>query len=193
MDADVIHNYRARLRSLDWATQLLRDLRHSLDGEAVSVAAHWALDAVYDLFEAHRLATNLSRKVTVQDELLQQTSGEKLGGLLFVRGEKTHRAMRIDGPSPFRDLPYDFADLTHWVWTDLTTSAPGLENRAVWYRQYVCDRPLWVPLDEALYWFLTKSPLGTTPRQDTISCTDWVRGVRPVYIADEAEVVVTGE
>ncbi len=111
MNVDLGATYRVRLRSLEWATGLVRELRHSEDSEAVSVAVNWALDAVYDLFELHKLAAGFRGKLPTQDELLTRLDGEKVGGLLFVRGEKTHRAKRVDGPSPFRELPYDFADL----------------------------------------------------------------------------------
>lgn len=110
-----------------------------------------SLDAVYDLFETNRLAAGSHDKLPAQDDLLAQGSGEKVGGLLFIVREKTHRAKRVDDSSPFRGLPYDFADVTHWVWADLTTTAPVFKQRAEWYKGHVCGRPLWVPLDQAWY------------------------------------------
>jgi len=183
MTADLGATYRVRLRSLEWATGLVRELRHSEDSEAVSVAVNWALDAVYDLFEVHKLAAGFRGKLPAQDELLTRQNGEKVGGLLFVRGEKTHRAKRVDGPSPFRELPYDFADLTHWVWARLTTTEGAFEQRANWYEQYVHHRPLWVPLDEAWYWFLTESPIKIHG-QDARDVPGWVHSISPTYTTD---------
>lgn len=179
MDMQLGDAYRVRLRSLEWATGLLRDLRHSADADAVSIAAHWALDAVYDLWETYRLALQSRDKTRAQDESLAQLSGEKVGGLLFVRGEKTHQAKRVDGPSPFRNLPYEFADLTHWVWAGLATAEPLYKQRAAWHEQHVRNRPLWVPLDEAWYWFVSNSPIEIIG-QNAGKVTGWIHGVTPM-------------
>lgn len=175
--------YRVRLRSLEWATGLIRELRHSADADAVSIAANWALDAVYDLWETYRIAANSRDKTPAQDELLTQLSGEKVGGLLFVRGEKTHQAKRVDQSSPFRELPYEFADLTHWVWAGLTTTSPFYRQRASWHEQHVHNRPLWASLDEAQYWFITNSPIEIIG-QDARDVPGWVQGVIPVHTED---------
>jgi hypothetical protein len=179
MDMPLGDIYRVRLRSLEWAAGMLRELRHSADADAVSISANWALDAVYDLWEAYRLASSSRDKLPAQDELLIQQSGTKVGGLLFIRGEKTHRAKRVDCPSPFRGLPYDFADLTHWVWADVTSAAPAFQQRATWYNQFVRHRPLWVPLDEAWHWFLTNSPIEVIG-QDPREVPRWVQHLIPV-------------
>lgn len=183
MDMPLGDIYRVRLRSLEWATGLLRELRHSADADAVSIAANWALDAVYDLWETYRLAAGSRDKLPAQDELLSQRAGEKVGGLLFVRGQKTHRAKRVDRPSPFRDLPYDFADLTHWVWTGLENTSRDFKQRANWHEQHVRNRPLWVPLDEAMYWFVTNSPIDIVG-QDPSAVPGWIQGVTPVHTVD---------
>ena len=175
--------YRVRLRSLEWATGLLRELRHSADADAVSIAANWALDAVYDLWETYRLASNSRDKTPAQDELLTRLSGEKVGGLLFVRGEKTHQAKRVDQSSPFIDLPYEFANLTHWVWAGLTTDSLLYKQRAAWHEQYVRNRPLWVPLDEAQYWFITNSPIEIIG-QNAHDVPGWIQGVMPARTED---------
>ncbi|MEV7663514.1 hypothetical protein [Paenarthrobacter sp. NPDC089316] len=168
MDMPFGEIYRVRLRSLEWAAAMLRELRHSADADAVSISVNWALDGVYDLWEAYRLASSSRDKLPAQDELLIQQSGMKVGALLFIRGEKTHRAKRVDGPNPFRGLQYDFADLTHWAWADVTSDTPAFQQRATWCNQFVRHRPLWVPLEEAWYWFLTNSPIkiiGQDPRE----------------------------
>ncbi|MGO4487603.1 hypothetical protein [Microbacterium sp. 2RAF4] len=180
MDTPLGDIYRVRLRSLEWASGLVGDLRHTTDSDAVSVAVNWALDAVYDLFETNRLAAGSHDKLLAQDGLLAQESGEKVGGLLFIRGEKTHRAKRVDDSSPFRGLLYDFADLTHWVWADLTTTAPAFKRRAEWYKGHVCGRPLWVPLDQAWYWFVNNSPIEIIG-QDALDVPGWVQGVAPMF------------
>jgi hypothetical protein len=46
MDTPLGDIYRVRLRSLEWATGPVRDLRHATDSDAVSVAVNWALDTV---------------------------------------------------------------------------------------------------------------------------------------------------
>lgn len=99
----------------------LKELRHSRDVEAVAVAANWGLDAVYGLFEAYIIAKDVQKHMKQDDALLASTAGAVVGGLIFVRGEKTHRARRVDAPSPFKELPYDFAELTDGTWSKLTT------------------------------------------------------------------------
>lgn len=179
--------YRIRLRSLMWSTELLKELRHSPDVEAVAVAAHWGLDAVYDLFEAYIIATGAQKSINQDGALLASTAGEVVGGLMFARGKKTHHARRAEAPSPFKDLPYDFAGLTDWTWSKLATvPTDRLAQRAEWYQQKVQDRPLWVPLDSALYWFLKTWPVGV-PRSEIIETPDWVAGVRPLYDSDAPE------
>ncbi len=174
--------YRIRLRSLMWAAGLLKELRHSRDVEAVAVAANWGLDAVYDLFEAFIFAKDVQKHMTQDDVLLASTAGQVVGGLMFMRGEKTHRARRVDAPSPFKDLPYDFAGLTNWTWSKLTTMPNDgrYTRRAEWYQQYVQERPLWVPLESAEYWFLKNWP-AEVPRSKIIETSDWVDGMRPFY------------
>lgn len=183
MDIDLASSYRVRLRSLHWSTGLVKELRHSPDAEAVSVAVNWALDAVYDLFEVHRIATSGPKRFVSQDKLLIESDGEKLGGLLFIRGEKTHQAKRADGPSPFKALPYEFAKLTDWVWAEHTIDNERFAQRATWYNDHVRDRPLWVPLNEVEYWFLTQSTMEI-PRPGNIKSPQWVTGVRAIYDHD---------
>ncbi|GGM63108.1 hypothetical protein [Microbacterium saperdae] len=182
MDGDLEAMYRIRLRSLMWAAGLLKELRHSRDVEAVAVAANWGLDAAYDLFEAYIIAKDIQKNMKQDDALLASTAGEVVGGLMFVRGEKTHRARRVDAPSPFKDLPYDFAGLTDWTWSKLTTrpTASRYTQRAEWYQRHVQDRPLWAPLESAEYWFLKNWPTEV-PRSESIETPDWVDGVRPFY------------
>lgn len=186
METDVGAAYRIRLRSLEWSTGLVRELRHSEDVEAVSVAANWALDAVYDLFEVYMLAAGLRAKLPAQDELLALKAGEKVGGLLFVRGEKTHHARRVEGPSPFSELPYAFADLTNWTWTQLTTTEAAFERRARWYGRHVHNRPLWVPFDEASYWFVANSPIEI-PGQNLRNVPGWVESITAICATDLRE------
>ena len=185
MGADLDAVYRIRLRSLMWAAGLLKESRHSSDVEAVAVAANWGLDAVYDLFEAYRLVTETPRKLALQDERLRTISGEILGGLLFVRGEKTHRAERVESPSPFAELPYDFAKFTDWTWSKLETESAGFAQRAGWYARFVQDRPLWVPLEAAEYWFLTHWPVEVS-RAEAVGTPGWVDGVRPICAVDSS-------
>lgn len=188
MEVDLEAMYRIRLRSLMWAAGLLKELRHSRDVEAVAVAANWGLDAVYDLFEAYIVIEGVQKSMKRDDALLESTSGEVVGGLMFVRGEKTHRARRVDAPSPFKDLPYDFADLTDWTWSKLTAMPTDRRyaRRAEWYQRHVQDRPLWVPLESAEYWFLTNWP-AEVPRSEIIETSDWVEGVRPFYDSMSAD------
>lgn len=172
--------YRVRLRSLQWASELVQDLRHSEDVDAVSVATHWALDSVYDLFEAYRQVAPFEKR---QDTWLKENAAETIGGLIFIRGEKTHRAAQVKGVSPFSKHPASFprfADLTRWVWAEVSTFNPQYEQRSQWYSQHVLGRPLWVPLDRAWIWFVENSPIAV-PGQDALLVQGWVEGVSPRY------------
>lgn len=176
--------YRIRLRSLLWSAGLLKELRHSPDVEAVAVAANWGLDAVYDLFEAYKIVSESSDRLVEQDVLLDSTAGQVVGGLMFMRGEKTHQAKRVDAPSPFKELTYDFAKLTDWTWSKLEKlPTDRLAQRAEWYTRHVQNRALWVPLESAEYWFLKNWPVEVA-RPSIIETADWVDGVRPVYAPD---------
>jgi hypothetical protein len=184
MRSEFADNYRVRLRSLQWASALLKDLSHSEDAEAVLVAANWALDSVYDLAEGYWVLAGLTGlPVAEQDEHLSSRTpqcGEKVGGLLVARGKKTHQLMRLGAASPFKDLPYDFADLTDWVWAEPTWSADDrLATRTSWYREQISGRPLWNAIDQAEYWFLDNSPI-VIPHRETDSAA-WVTGVSPNY------------
>lgn len=170
--------YRIRLRSLQWASGLLRELSHSEDSDGVVVAANWALDAVYDLWEIYRKVSPLSRKIEIQDEHLVNLRGQLMGGLLFIRGEKTHQAQHVHQPSPFKDLPYDFANLTDWAWGKAENSNPRFDLRHTWYQNHVERRALWVPLDHAFYWFVENSPIEIIG-QDARDVPGWIAGVAP--------------
>lgn len=170
--------YRIRLRSLEWASGLLRDLSHSPDADGVVVAANWALDAVYDLWELYRMVSSVPRNIQKQDVHLETLLGQMVGGLLFVRGEKTHQALRVHQPSPFKDLPHDFAGLTDWSWTKIENSTPIYEQRLLWHQNHVASRPLWVPLDHAFYWFIQNSPIDDIS-QDSHRVPGWIDGVVP--------------
>lgn len=170
--------YRIRLRSLEWASGLLRELSHSEDTDAVVVAANWALDAVYDLWELYRLVSALPRDIAKQDAHLVKLSGELVGGLLFIRGEKTHQAQQVHRPSPFKGLPYDFAALTDWSWTNIGTSKPLYAQRLTWYQDRISERALWVPLDQAFYWFVENSPIDIIG-QSAREVPGWIDGVVP--------------
>ncbi|WP_247828225.1 hypothetical protein [Arthrobacter antioxidans] len=180
MDEILGSTYRVRLRSLQWATDLVRELRHSEDIDAVSVAAHWALDAVYDLFEVYRLATPIGKN---HDAWLERNDAKTVGGLIFIRGEKTHQAAQVGGPNPFKKYSDDFADfanLTNWGWAKASTKDPRYERRLQWYSQNVVGRALWVPLDHAWHWFVENSP-DKVPGQDARLVPGWVEGVHPIY------------
>lgn len=127
--------------------------------------------------EAYRLASTFHKR---QDDWLEEHAGEIIGGLIFIRGEKTHHAARVDGPSGLRDLPYDFADLTHWVWSKLRRQRLINIRRSDWYGQHVTERPLWVPLNHAWHWFISNSPIDI-PGQDAQDVPGWVQGVHPTY------------
>ena len=185
MRSDLAENYRVRLRSLQWASALLKDLSHSEDAEAVLVATNWALDSVYDLAEGYWVLAGLTDlSVANEDEHLSSRTpktGEKVGGLLVARGKKTHQLMRLGAPSPYKNLPYDFADLTDWVWAEPTWPADDrLATRTEWYRQQISGRPLWNAVDQAEYWFLDNSPV-VIPRREADSA-GWVAGVSPNYL-----------
>ncbi|GAA1118365.1 hypothetical protein [Arthrobacter flavus] len=180
MNATYGDTYRVRLRSLEWATDLIRELRHSEDVDAVSVATHWALDAVYDLFEVYRLAAPIGKD---HDGWLKDNDAMVIGGLIFIRGEKTHQGVRVDGPNPFKKYRKkfeSFADLTDWVWADAATDNPRYQQRLQWYSKLLAGRALWVPLDHAWLWFVDNSPIKI-PAQDARQVRGWVEGVRPNY------------
>ena len=166
MDLDNALHYRVRLRSLQWAADLLRELRHSPDSEAVSAVTHWALDAVYDLSEAHRVLNGDASATQERDKELVRGSSEegprweKVAGLLVARGKKTHKLASLVTANPLGELPYDFADLTDWVWQRPSWHGEDrLAQRSAWFIEHVSNRPLWVPLDEAYLWFLVNSPV----------------------------------
>lgn len=183
METNVASGYRIRLRSLQWSTGLVKELRHSSDAEAVAVAVNWALDAVYDLFEAYKLCSGFAGRMVDENKVLSDRPGSTVGGLLFIRGEKTHQGRRADGRSGFLELPYDFARITDWVWAEAPATDPRYELRVDWYEAHVRHRPLWVPLDEASYWFLTNLPIPVE-HQGPRDVDEWVDGVRPIYAND---------
>lgn len=180
MEVDLEVMYRIPLRSLMWAAGLLKELRHSREVEAVAVAANWGLDAVYDLVEAYIVIKGIEKNMKQDDALLKSTSGEVVGGLMFVRGEKTHRARRVDAPSPFENLPYNFADLTDRTWSKLTAmpTVPRYVQWAEWRQRHVQDRPLWVPLESA------KGPHAGWPFK--MSCSEPDSGSKTSLPADPA-------
>lgn len=183
MSETVGDTYRVRLRSLEWASELVRELRHSEDADAVSVATHWALDAVYDLFEAYRQVVPIGKQMKIQDEWLEENAAETIGGIVFIRGEKTHKAAPVKGSNPFGKNSENFAEfagLTNWVWAEATTTNPKYLKRFRWYSQNLLGRPLWVPLDHAWYWFATNSPLDV-PGQAAMSVPGWIEGISPKY------------
>lgn len=188
MDTSAGDTYRVRLRSLQWATGLVRELNHSKDVDAVAVATHWALDSVYDLFEAHQQAVPIGKtagmgKTAGQDAWLKNNDAETIGGLLFARGEKTHQIAEVKGPNPFGEYPDhfpSFAALTDWTWAKASTTQAVYEQRSQWYSQRVHGRPLWAPLDHAEHWFVEHAP-SEIPGQDARSVPDWVEGVCPRY------------
>lgn len=182
MNASAGDTYRVRLRSLQWASGLVRELSHSKDVDAVAVPAHWALDSIYDLFEAYRQVVPMG-KTPDQDTWLKKNDAETIGGLLFVRGEKTHKVAEVKGVNPFGKYPDhfpSFAKLTDWTWAEASTTNPLYEQRSQWYAQRVHGRALWVPLDHAEHWFVEHAPMEV-PGQDARSVPSWVEGVCPRY------------
>lgn len=187
-------HYRVRLRALNWATGLLRDLSHSPDHEAVAVSLHWALDALYDRSEAYQIMTGGRRPVRDLDPELLELSTKKfesprwqvVGALLVARGKKTHQLAALIVDNPRRELPYDFASLTDWAWAQASWDAnDGLAERSSWYNSQVAGRPLWVPLDQAWLWFLINSP-SPVPQMNLSPVTSWVSHLRPeFYGADD--------
>ncbi|WP_147305983.1 hypothetical protein [Subtercola boreus] len=189
MESELAENYRVRLRSLQWAGALLRELSHSKDVDAVLVAANWALDSVYDLSEGYWMLSGLENlSVSEQDDHLADrspTAGEKLGGLLVARGKKTHHLTRVSELSPWHDLPYSFANLTDWVWSRAAwPDNDRLGRRTRWYSEHVTGRPLWLAIDEAEYWFMVHSPV-VIPPQDARTIEGWVAGLVPKFETEE--------
>jgi hypothetical protein len=198
MNDDVALTFRIRLRALQWSSSLLRKLSHSTDEEAVLIAANWALSAVYDLSEAYwRLLPDRITKIGPQDAHFESLpNGETVGGLLVARGKMTHELTRVSSISPLRDLPYDFARLTDWAWAAPTWQQAGdrrdkptdLDKRTEWYRQRVSGRALWVPIDEAEWWFSENGPQFITG--EAVQASDeWITGLTPVCLgADEVKL-----
>jgi len=184
MNDDVVASYRIRLRSLQWASSLLRQLSHTNDEEAVLVAANWALSTVYDLSEAYwKLHPTVGKGVVNQDaHFTSCPGGERVGGLLVARGKMTHELATVSAVSAFRTLPYDFAKLTDWAWAAPTWQTGDLlDGRTEWYRQHAYARPLWVPLEQAEWWFVENGPTFVTGEAVTAS-GDWVEGVSPDFL-----------
>lgn len=198
MNDDVVLTFRIRLRALQWGSSLLRHLSHSSDEEAVIIAANWALSAVYDLSEAYWQL--LPAKVTPtgpQDAHFESLpGGETVGGLLVARGKATHELTRVSSINPLRELPYDFASLTDWAWAaptwqqtgDRHDKRTGLDKRTAWYRKHVSGRALWVPIEEAEWWFGENGPQFITGEAVQPS-EEWIKGLAPVFLdADEVRL-----
>lgn len=191
MDDDVALTFRIRLRALQWTSSLLRQLSHSTDEEAVLIAANWALSTVYDLAEAYwRLRPDVDRKIAEQDAHFESLAGgDKVGGLLVARAKMTHELARVSSISSLRHLPYDFADLTDWAWAAPTWPVGDrLDKRTAWYRQHVSGRALWVPIDEAEWWFSEHGPRFVTGEAVHPS-DEWIKELAPVFLdADEVKL-----
>jgi len=191
MNDDVVLTFRIRLRALQWTSSLLRQLSHSTDEEAVLIAANWALSTVYDLAEAYwRLRPDVGRATAVQDAHFESLpGGDKVGGLLVARAKMTHELARVSSLSSLRQLPYDFAGLTDWAWAVPTwPTGDRLGKRTAWYQDHVSERALWVPIDEAEWWFSEHGPQFTTG--EAVQASDeWITGLTPVFLdADEIEL-----
>lgn len=191
MNDDVALTFRIRLRALHWTSSLLRQLSHSTDEEAVMIAANWALSTVYDLAEAYwRLRPDVDRAIAAQDAHFESLlGGDKLGGLLVARAKMTHELAQVSSISSLRHLPYDFADLSDWAWAAPTwPTGDRLDKRTAWYRKHVSGRPLWVPIDEAEWWFGENGPQFITG--EAVQASDeWIKGLAPVFLdADEVRL-----
>lgn len=173
---------RIRLRALAWSSDLLRTLAHSDDMGAVAIAANLGLDATYDLLEiftkSEKVLNGKKGKTEAVDKWLVQLGGQEVGALALVRGLKTHEAFVAPGQNRMSSLPYDFAHVTQWCWAAHPPVAETLRARADWYQRQVADRPLWVPIDRALNWFIGRSEeLGLREPPNSPS----VLGVSPIY------------
>jgi hypothetical protein len=195
MNDDVALTFRIRLRALQWTSSLLRQLSHSTDEEAVMIAANWALSTVYDLSEAYwRLLPDRITSTGPQDAHFESLAvGETVGGLLVARGKMTHELAGVSSISPLRGLPYDFAGLTDWAWAAPTWQSgldrrTGLDKRIGWYGQRVSGRALWVPIEEAEWWFSENGPQFRTG--EAVQASDeWITGLTPVFL-DTDEVIL---
>lgn len=191
MTIDLAASYRIRLRSLQWVSSFLRQLSHSADEDAVTVAANWAVGAVYDLSEAYwALQLDKIKSTASQDAHFESFfGGETVGGLLVARAKMTHELVQVSSISSLRNLPYDFAKLTDWAWAaPAWKTGDRLDKRTEWYRQHVSRRPLWVPIEAAEWWFTTNGPEFATG-EAVIAPESWVKGIAPVFFnADEVGI-----
>lgn len=188
---DLEATYHVRLRAVQWASSLLRQLSHSSDREAVSIAAHWALNAVYDLSEVYwplvapEVVKNPGKSIGGQlgrtDHLAQSQAGEKVSALLIARGKATHELSLVSELSSFRELPYEFAKLTDWAWAQPTWKEnEHLKRQTKWFSTHIAGRALWVPIDAAYYWFADRGPEFLTGESLT-GAVDWVSDLALVF------------
>lgn len=180
--------YKVRLRALQWTSSLLEQLAHSTDRDAVAIAAHWALNAVYDLSEAYwpLMAASVVKSARV-DHLAETRGGEQVSALMVARGKVSHELELVTAPSHFRDLPYDFADLTDWVWADPTWEADtNLQRQTDWFARHISGRPLWNAIDSARYWFTDHGPTIRTGESLT-GRADWVDNIVVTFHTPEEQ------
>lgn len=151
--------YRLRLRALQEATEHLNELQDSQDADEVAIAAHRALDAVYDLHEAYFRAVGILRPLAARDAHLASLGGQVVGALAFARDAKTHDIITVSRSAGYGELPYGAGPYGGgWVWREHTSAEPRFQTLAGWYGSVVQWTRLVAPLEDAYDFFADNEP-----------------------------------
>ncbi|MFS6528310.1 hypothetical protein V8Z69_00895 [Microbacterium aurugineum] len=156
---DTADGYRLRLRALQQATEELNGLRDTNDAEEAAIAAHRALDAVYDLHEAYFRAVGIFRPLAARDDHLTTLGGQVVGALAFARDAKTHDIITASRSAGLGELPFGAGPFGGgWVWREHASDEPRFQTRAGWYRSLVQWKRLAAPLEDAYDFFADNEP-----------------------------------
>lgn len=156
---DMADGYRLRLRALQQATEHLTGLQDTSDADEVAIAAHRALDAVYDLHEAYFLAVGIRRPLVARDEHLAAHGGQVVGALAFARDAKTHDIITASRSAGLGELPFGAGPFGGgWVWREHASDEARFQTRAGWYRDLVQWKKLAAPLEDAYDFFADNEP-----------------------------------
>jgi len=130
------YSYELRLRALAESLENVKQVRCETDLDAVAIAAHRALDCVYDLHEAYFYPATGRGSLAEKDHHLSRVDGRVVGALAFARGGKTHELLVAARAAGYGDLPYGAGPYGGgWVWRERETKAPRACLTKLWSRR----------------------------------------------------------
>jgi hypothetical protein len=151
-------SYLLSLRSLELASDRVKEACKGSDMNAAGIEAHFALHSIYDLHETYFVPRGV-KATKEQDAVYDREGGQVVGALVLARAAKTHQLVSFPRRGGFLDLPYGMGPYgPGWIWSEHMWTDYRYLTRAAWYEKRVRHRLLWSPLDEALGWFIDRIP-----------------------------------